>query len=69
MKNDEQLWQQSSKENNDPALASVAIPSNWHATVDSSGVEYCQLTNDPKGMPQATKKVQVYTNCWWSVLA
>ena len=58
-KNDERLWQQSLKENKDPALASVAPPSNWHACVDSSGVDYYQMMNDPNGMPQVTKKVQV----------
>ena len=57
-KNDERLRQQPLKEKNHPALASVALPRNWHACVDSSGVDY-QLTNDNNGMPQVTKKVRV----------
>ena len=67
-KNDERLRQQSLKEKNDPALGNVALPSNWHAYINSSDVEYCQLTNDPDGMPEVTKRVRVYTNCSWSVL-
>ena len=50
------------------ALTSVATPSNWHTCVDSSGIEYCQLMNDPNGMRQVSKRVRVYNNYSWSVL-